>query len=98
MSTKTNDAANALTELYLTARNRAEAADRDNMLQVAQGLRKVGNTLDRARTRLIADGDTYLDAAWAFVDAGRNLLANYEIQTAVIRKHRREARREAAHA
>lgn len=84
-----NEAANALTALYVTARDRATFADADTMPHVAQGLRKIATTLDRARTRLIEDGPNYLDAAWAFVDAGRTLLANYEIQSAVIRKHRR---------
>lgn len=82
-------ALNALTELHADARKRADRAERESLPYVAQGLRKAASTLDRARTRLICDGDHYLDAAWGFVDGGRTLLANYDIQSAVIRRQRR---------
>lgn len=57
----TKPATDALTELVQVARER--------------GHDRIAQTLDGARTRLVEDGTDYLDAAWAFVDAGRKQLA-----------------------
>lgn len=89
--TETTTAANALTDLTDTARLRALVATDHDMPHLADGLTKIADTLDRARTRLIADGPNYLDAAWAFIDAGRTILANYRIQADTIMRARAEA-------
>jgi len=78
---------NALSDLVHSARRlatRAELADAARLHRVAVS---IADTLDRARTRLVEDGDEYLDAAWAFVDAGRKHVAQLGI-----RVDRKEAR------
>ena len=61
----------ALADLVETARRRAATARAYGDDALAKALSDVADTLDRARTILVEEGDTYLDAAWAFVDAGR---------------------------
>lgn len=61
----------ALAELVQTARRRASTAQWWGDTTKARAYADVADTLDRARTILVEDGDAYLDAAWAFVDAGR---------------------------
>lgn len=63
-------ALDALSDLVDTARDR-----RASEPQHATECHAIARTLDRARTRLVEDGPGYLDAAWAFVDAGRKALA-----------------------
>lgn len=72
----TKPATNALSDLVDTARTRAERARRVGAEALALDLDGIAATLDRARTRLVEDGTEYLDAAWAFVDAGRRALAD----------------------
>jgi hypothetical protein len=71
----TAPATRALTDLVDTARARAARARADGLDGTAKTLDQIARTLDGARTRLIEDGIEYLDAAWAFVDAGRGALA-----------------------
>lgn len=54
-----------------TARRRAATARAYGDVPLAKALNHVADTLDRARTILVEEGDAYLEAAWAFVDAGR---------------------------
>lgn len=61
----------ALAELVQTARVRARTATAYGDTRSARAYAGVADTLDRCRTILVEDGDAYLDAAWAFVDAGR---------------------------
>ena len=61
----------ALAALVETARRRAATARAYGDAPLEKALNDVADTLDRARTILVEEGDTYLDAAWAFVDAGR---------------------------
>lgn len=73
----------ALTDLVETARE-LELITRGNMglLDMGQEIAKVINTLDTVRTRLVQEGPSYLDEAWAFVDAGRVVVAGYGIELA----------------
>ncbi|KNY07927.1 hypothetical protein [Microbacterium sp. GCS4] len=71
----TTTTAEALTELTTTALDRAADAQRAGLTATARKLTDIGLTLDSARTRLIEDGEYYLDTAIAFVDAGRNIIA-----------------------
>lgn len=61
----------ALADLVDTARRRARTAHAHHDEHTACAYATVADTLDRARTILVEEGDDYLDAAWAFVDAGR---------------------------
>lgn len=73
----TKPATDALTDLVNTARVRA-ARERNTIggsARRAADLDEIALTLDRARTRLVEDGIEYLDAAWAFVDAGCKQIA-----------------------
>lgn len=71
----TKTATNALTDLVDTSRTRAEQCRANGMEAQATTLDHIAKTLDGARTRLVEDGSEYLDAAWAFIDAGRKMLA-----------------------
>lgn len=72
----TKPATDALTDLVDTARTRAHNDRTLGHHARADALLKIAGTLDGARTRLVEDGIDYLDAAWAFVDAGRKQIAN----------------------
>ena len=65
-----------LANLASDARSRASDARDRNMPDTAYVLDDIASTLHRARRRLDEDGDNYLDAAWAFVDGGRTVLAS----------------------
>lgn len=71
----TKPATDALTDLVTTARDRADRARAHGLDGTAKTLTDIAKTLDGARTRLVEDGIEYLEAAWAFVDAGRGALA-----------------------
>lgn len=71
----TKPATDALTDLVITARSRARACRVRSETTRAAELDNIAKTLDGARTRLVQDGPEYLDAAWAFVNAGRTALA-----------------------
>nr|WP_274637065.1 hypothetical protein [Microbacterium bovistercoris] len=87
--TPTVHCANALTDLVHTARALASRADIAGATRLTRSAAIAADTLDRARTRLIEDGDEYLDAAWAFVDAGRRILAG--LSARIIIRERRHA-------
>lgn len=70
-------ALDALGDLVDTARRRASQAEGYGDAASARAHIDVADTLDRARTILVEEGDDYLDAAWAFVDAGRLTLARF---------------------
>ncbi|WP_298041458.1 hypothetical protein [uncultured Microbacterium sp.] len=74
--TTTKVATDALSDLVHTARERARTDRNRQRTKRAQAHEHIARTLDGARTRLVQDGPEYLDAAWAFVDGGRKLLAN----------------------
>lgn len=80
----TKPATNALTDLVKTARTRADQARSAGLDGTAKTLDNIALTLDGARTRLIEDGIEYLDAAWAFVDAGRGALAGMEAAAPIL--------------
>lgn len=65
----------ALHDLTDTALIRAAEAYRAGLRATGRKLTDVALTLDAASTRLHEDGENYLDAAWAFVDAGRSIIA-----------------------
>ena len=71
----TKPATDALTELVDSCRMRAIGARTLGNHDRSTALLAIANTLDAARTRLVEDGPEYLDAAWAFVDAGRKQIA-----------------------
>jgi hypothetical protein len=58
---------NALTDLIVTARRQEQRAS----IRERMRLRSMIAQLDAARTRLVQDGDEYLEVAWSFLDAGR---------------------------
>ncbi|WP_460776026.1 hypothetical protein [Microbacterium sp. GXF7504] len=67
-------ATRALSDLVDLARVQARRAaflDRPNAVRQLEG---IGTTLDRARTRLIEDGEHYIDEAHAFALAGLRAL------------------------
>lgn len=73
----TKVATNALTDLVTSARHigeewTAQGSVRASYVHALEGL---ASTLDAARTRLVQDGESYLDVAWAMIDAGRRLVA-----------------------
>ncbi|SDP07054.1 hypothetical protein SAMN04487788_1932 [Microbacterium testaceum StLB037] len=70
-------AARALSDLVATARERGLNARELGIQRPAYGLLNIAIDLDSARTRLIQEGDDYLDAAWAFIDAGRRMIADH---------------------
>lgn len=75
----TKPATDALTDLVGTARARAERARTAGLEGTAKTLDEIAKTLDGARTRLVEDGPEYLQAAWAFIDAGRAALAGLAV-------------------
>lgn len=72
----TKPATDALTDLVETTDARAERCRQAGDFGLAREYDAIGHTLDGARTRLVEDGVEYLEAAWAFVDAGRRALAD----------------------
>jgi hypothetical protein len=74
-SIEIDHADHALTDLIATARIRADKAAERAMPDTAYVLSDIASTLTNARTQLAADGAEYLDAAWAFVDGARTVLA-----------------------
>lgn len=72
----TKVATDALSDLVHTARSRGLEAKRAGMIHTAYALMRLAADLDGARTRLVEDGPDYLDAAWAFIDAGRRMVAD----------------------
>lgn len=71
----TKPTVDALTDLVNTARTRARACRVRSETTRAGQLDYIARTLDAARTRLVQDGDEYLDAAWTMVDRAREVLA-----------------------
>lgn len=78
----TAPALNALSEFVDDARTTADRAAGMGLAQTCRRIESLALDLDAARTRLVEDGPDYLDAAWAFLDAGRRILAQYRIQLA----------------
>lgn len=74
--TTTHAALTALSALVSEARELAVDAPTGELIDAARGLSR---TLDAARTRLVQEGDAYLDAAWAFVEGGRKLIATTRV-------------------
>ncbi|WP_270353438.1 hypothetical protein [Microbacterium testaceum] len=70
----TKVATDALTDLVHTARSRGWEAKRAGLTHTAYALMRLAADLDAVRTRLVEDGPDYLDAAWAFIDAGRRMI------------------------
>lgn len=84
----TKPALDALNDLVHTARTRAgELVTHDSDL--ATRMRQTATKLDAVRTRLVQDGDEYLDQAWAFVDGARMVIA-VTTEAATIRRKARE--------
>ncbi|KAA9105015.1 hypothetical protein [Microbacterium rhizomatis] len=67
----------ALSDLVHSGRDIARAADSIGYTRLATAAAECAATLDGARTRLVEDGPDYLDAAWAFLDAGRRMTADH---------------------
>lgn len=91
MTAPTKAAADALTDLVNTARTRAAEARAEGLDATAAQLDSVAKTLDGARTRLIEDGPDYIDAAWAFVDASRRMIAKTSPAGVAVLRRLREA-------
>lgn len=72
----TKPATDALTDLVETTDARAARCRAAGDFGLAHEFEAIRQTLDGARTRLVEDGPEYLEAAWAFVDAGRRALAD----------------------
>lgn len=72
----TTYAITALTDLVETARDMIHDAPTEATQRSAVNL---AHTLDAARTALVQEGDDYLDSAWAFIDAGRKLIATTQV-------------------
>ncbi|MFK4761189.1 hypothetical protein ACI3KS_09685 [Microbacterium sp. ZW T5_45] len=89
----TKPAVDALTDLVDTARTRAVRANAEGDRLKMNDLLGIADTLDRARTRLVEDGTEYLDAAWAFVDAGRKMIADVYGSASLLALIRSEAGR-----
>jgi len=75
MNSPTIAAARALSDLVDTGRGLAQQAHALDLHVTGRYVESAIDTLDRARTILVDEGDSYIDAAWAFVDAGRVALA-----------------------
>lgn len=75
VDTAAEAADSALEDLVETALVRAGDAAKAGLRSTGRKLTDVALTLDSARIRLHEDGEYYLDAAWAFVDAGRSIIA-----------------------
>lgn len=69
----------ALSELVDDARALRDRAAKLGLEHSTRTLGQAAGTLDRARTRLVEDGADYLDAAWAFLDAGRSMVAQHRL-------------------
>lgn len=71
------DALRALNELVTTARTRGLVAKELGHTKAAFALLSIARDLDAARTCLVQEGESYLEAAWAFIDTGRKLIARW---------------------
>jgi hypothetical protein len=71
--------ARALSALVDDARAMIPEAVAARRRHVAHRLAVVVAQLDAARTRLVQDGVDYLECGWAWVDAGRQAVANYRL-------------------
>ncbi|UGS26604.1 hypothetical protein K8F61_18640 [Microbacterium resistens] len=67
----------ALSTLVDDCRTAARRARRARQHALLTEIRRLGNSFDAARTRIVQDGADYLPTAWAFVDAGRRTLSTY---------------------
>lgn len=74
-ATHTQTALSVLNELVDTARETRKSAPPTTPPKLLYAVATLEDTLDAARTTLVQEGDDYLEAAWAFIDAGRGLLA-----------------------
>jgi hypothetical protein len=72
-------AARALSDLVETARVFRNLAKDKRRRDIAKRCQVIAVQLDATRTRLVQDGDEYLDTAWAYVDAGRRSLGTYSL-------------------
>ena len=70
-------ATRALSDLVDTARSHGLSARDLGLKRTAFALLNIAIDLDSARTQLVQEGESYLDAAWAFADAGRRMVADY---------------------
>lgn len=75
----TRYALTTLSDLVATARSMIHDAPTEATQRSAINL---AHTLDAARTALTQEGDDYLESAWAFIDAGRRLIAATQINIA----------------
>lgn len=89
----TKPATDALTDLVNTCRGRAYLARRAGKAMTAKAFDDIAKTLDGARTRLVEDGPDYLDAAWAFVDGARKVIAGMHEAAPVLALIEKAARR-----
>lgn len=72
-------AARALSDLVDKARNLHARAMDKRRRDIANRCMVIASQLDATRTRLVQDGEQYIDTAWAYVDAGRVALRNYAL-------------------
>lgn len=71
----------ALNDLIETGRMLEPFARRVDS-SIADNLTGTLSRLDGVRTRLVEDGNGYLDEAWAFVDGDRRIIAGYGMHLA----------------
>lgn len=93
-SIEIDHATSALTDLIATARIRGKRAAERNLPDTAYVYGDIASTLENANTRLAEDGADYLDAAWAFIDAARTVLASITadgVSRNVARRYRESA-------
>lgn len=69
----------ALSDLVATARTLRDKAVTKRRREIANRCQVIASQLDATRTRLVQDGDQYIDTAWSYVDAGRVALRNYAL-------------------
>jgi hypothetical protein len=74
----TSAALEALTDLVITARAQRDMAEDHKAWTSRNKFEDIARQLDATRTRLTEDR-TYLEQAWAFVDAGRLTVARQMI-------------------
>jgi hypothetical protein len=67
----------ALGDLVATARTHADVERLNRRTGWAQNWDTLASSLDAVRTRLVQEGDDYLEVAWAFVDSGRLTIARH---------------------
>jgi hypothetical protein len=80
MTTTTSAATDTLTDLVQSARQLSSRAITARRHGLGGRILTLACDLDATRTRLVQDGPDYLEAAWAFIDAGRRILAGYTVQ------------------